>query len=301
MSQSVSQQPPPGEGRPHHGFSRIMYRGAPLALRVRYNDSDFGSSGAYIADTFGRTRSTLGVLQLQDFPATNGWREGRHFRAPPLPKNSFFLLDLRETWQTEVPAPFDNIHLNVTQETLEACAEECGTGAEINFESYTLFRDEVLRNLALSLLPALRRPTEVSALFAAHIASAVALHLLQEKGGVDTARRLGGGLAPWQERRARDYIRDHIDADVDLKILADACGLSPTHFAKAFKRTVGMPPHRWLLKQRVERACVLLTHSNEPLEAIALACGFSDQSHMTRVFSQAIGTPPGAWRRARRS
>jgi AraC-like DNA-binding protein len=128
------------------------------------------------------------------------------------------------------------------------------------------------------------------------------LHLIRTRSSQSGAvPRPAGSLAPWQERRARDYIAEHLDRDIDLRVLAAICGLSPTHFAKAFKGAVGLPPHRWLLKQRVERACELLLSTSEPLEAIALACGFADQSHMTRVFTKAIGSPPGAWRRARRS
>lgn len=302
MAGFAAHNPSGGDARSHLGFSRVMHRGAPLALRVRYDRPDFGSSGAYISETFGRTPASLCVLQLHEFPSTDAWREGRHFCAPRLPKDSFFLLDLRETWQTEVPAPFDNIHLNIVQSCLDDAAAELACSSELGFESYSLFYDDTLRHLALSLLPALRRPAEVNALFTEHVALAVALHLLQRCGAKpDVGRRLRGGLAAWQERRARDYIRDHLDADIDLRLLASDCGLSPAHFAKAFKCSVGMPPHRWLLKQRVDRACELLAHGNDRLEAVALACGFADQSHMTRVFSRATGVPPGAWRRMRRS
>ena len=301
MPESVHK--PPSEARPHSGFSRIMHRGVPLAVHLRYTASDFGSSGPYMADTFGRMPAYLCVLQLHDYPTANGWRDGRRFDAPRLPADSLMVLDLRHEWQTEVRSPFDNIHLNVTQSTLDELAEECGTGAvEIEAKSFVAFCDETLRHLALSLTPAFQRPTEVSGLFAEHISAAAALHLIQTHGGhASVARKLAGGLAPWQERRARDYIRDNLDRDIELRVLAATCGLSSAHFAKAFKRAVGMPPHRWLVKQRVEHARHLLLNTAEPLEEIALACGFADQSHMTRVFTRAIGTPPGVWRRARRS
>lgn len=300
---STTQHPQQVEARSHSGFRRILHRGVPLAVHLRYTESDFGSSGPYMADTFGRMPAYLCVLQLHDYPGSPGWRDGRAFDAPALPVDSIFLLDLRHAWQTRVRAPFDNIHLNMTQSSLDEVAEECGGGrVEIGVKSFAPFHDETLRHLALSLAPAFHRPAEVSSLFAEHVATAAAVYLIQTYGDrPDAVRRLGGTLAPWQERRARDFVRAHLDADIDLKILATACGLSPAHFAKAFKRTVGLPPHRWLLKQRVESACDLLLHSREPLEAIALACGFADQSHMTRVFSKAMGTPPGAWRRARLS
>ena len=65
----------------------------------------------------------------------------------------------------------------------------------------------------------------------------------------------------------------------------------------AFKQITGMPPHRWLLMQRVTRAKDLLRGTITPIAEIALTCGFSDQSHLTRVFSKTFGISPGAWRR----
>jgi AraC-like DNA-binding protein len=96
-------------------------------------------------------------------------------------------------------------------------------------------------------------------------------------------------------------LMERLDADIDLQTLAAACGLSPGHFGKAFKRTLGLPPHRWLLRRRIDRACEMLLHTEERVGTIALRCGFADQSHLTRVFTRAIGVPPGAWRRIRRS
>jgi AraC family transcriptional regulator len=62
-----------------------------------------------------------------------------------------------------------------------------------------------------------------------------------------------------------------------------------------------LPPHRWLLARRIERAQELLLHSALSLDRIAAACGFADQSHFSRVFSRQIGIAPSAWRRQRRS
>ena len=103
---------------------------------------------------------------------------------------------------------------------------------------------------------------------------------------VGSAWRLApqGGLVPWQERRAKAMLLDHLDGDLSLSDLAEACGLSVRHFSRAFKATTGEPPHRWLLRQRVEHAKERLAGTNDTLGAIALACGFADHSHFSRVF-----------------
>jgi transcriptional regulator GlxA family with amidase domain len=84
-----------------------------------------------------------------------------------------------------------------------------------------------------------------------------------------------------------------------LSALAALCGLSRSYFIHAFKQITGMPPHRWLLSQRVKRAQELLRGSKLPIVEIAVACGFADQSHLIRVFSKALGICRAAWRRLR--
>ena len=78
--------------------------------------------------------------------------------------------------------------------------------------------------------------------------------------------------------------------------LAALCRLSASRFAHAFKASIGVAPHRWLLQRRIERAKSLLKDSGEPLADIALRCGFADQSHFTRVFKRREGASPGVWR-----
>ena len=83
-----------------------------------------------------------------------------------------------------------------------------------------------------------------------------------------------------------------------LKEVARECRLSVSHFSRAFCRTVGVAPHTWLLRHRVEIAKAKLQDSRVPLWEVAQACGFADQSHLTRVFTRMVGVGPGAWRRA---
>jgi AhpD family alkylhydroperoxidase len=106
-----------------------------------------------------------------------------------------------------------------------------------------------------------------------------------------------GGLAGWQIRRTEQILRERLNEAVTLAYLAGECRLSVAHFARAFKQTTGQAPHRWLLERRVEHAKRLLVTSALPIAEIASACGFADQSHFTRIFSQIVGSGPGAWRR----
>jgi AraC-like DNA-binding protein len=107
-----------------------------------------------------------------------------------------------------------------------------------------------------------------------------------------------GVLAPWQERRAREMMHARLATRLTIADVAHECRLTPSYFAKAFRRTTGMSPLQYLTDLRVQKAKSLLQSSTLPLADIAIICGFGDQSYFTRVFTRSVGTSPGAWRRA---
>ena len=76
-----------------------------------------------------------------------------------------------------------------------------------------------------------------------------------------------------------------------------ACGLSISHFSRAFHKSTGLAPHAWLLKARIDRAMTMLRRREGSISEIALACGFADHSHFTRVFRRRVGMGPAEWRR----
>jgi transcriptional regulator GlxA family with amidase domain len=105
-----------------------------------------------------------------------------------------------------------------------------------------------------------------------------------------------GGLPPRALRRVREYIASHLKESLTIRTLADNVGLSTCHFARAFKQSQGMSPHRYLLQCRVRRTQELLATTDLPLSEIALASGFSDQSHFARQFRQHVGVTPSTYR-----
>jgi transcriptional regulator GlxA family with amidase domain len=107
---------------------------------------------------------------------------------------------------------------------------------------------------------------------------------------------LRGGLPPRVVRR----IREHIDANIDQRIMVEAlarlANLSVCYFVRAFKQSVGVTPHDYLIRRRVERTMELLSRTDMPLSEIALAAGFADQSHCARRFRQHVGMSPRDYR-----
>src|SRR5258708_13943417 len=106
-------------------------------------------------------------------------------------------------------------------------------------------------------------------------------------------------LTPRQLRRAMDFMRAHLSGNISLEQLASVCDLSVNYFARAFKKCTGVPPHRWLVEMRLEKAKDLLLNTNTRLAEVAVACGFADQSHLTKTFVPATANTPGPGRRER--
>src|SRR5215475_3772196 len=106
-----------------------------------------------------------------------------------------------------------------------------------------------------------------------------------------------GGLAPATLRCVRDYIEASLEQALTLSDLAAVADSSPYHFARAFKRSTGCSPHRYVLRRRTERAKRLLADSEVPLSMVAQTCGFGSQSHFASRFREATGLTPSQFRR----
>ena len=101
-----------------------------------------------------------------------------------------------------------------------------------------------------------------------------------------------GGLAPARANRICQYIDSHLQENIALEVLADIAQLSVHHFARAFRQSLGIPPHNYIVQRRVEHAQQLLRNTDLPLSEIAIVAGFTDQSHLARHFRTITGVSP---------
>ncbi|MCU5773251.1 AraC family transcriptional regulator [Erwiniaceae bacterium BAC15a-03b] len=108
-------------------------------------------------------------------------------------------------------------------------------------------------------------------------------------------QQLKGGLSDRDFRRVRDYCYDNISENLALPQLAALCDMSRFQFLRRFSQRVGMTPHAWLLRLRLEIACQRLNRGDSPIAQVAAAVGFYDQSHFNRAFRQAFGVAPSAY------
>lgn len=257
------------------------------------------------------TRASLPVedawaahLHLRDGGARDFWVDGKAVATATPRAGTTDLHDLRHSVITKISGPLHCLHFHLPLTALDELADEVGAPrvGQLRSEPKSACADPVIHSLGLSLLPAFDEVNEANALFVDHVALAFRAHVARAYGGMrPQSPPARGGLAPWQERRAKNLMQADLETDIVLADIARECGLSVSYFARAFKKTTGLPPHRWLLRHRVERAKEMMQTSRTPLAEIALACGFADQSHFSRVFSQLTGVAPGAWQRQRRS
>jgi AraC family transcriptional regulator len=138
-----------------------------------------------------------------------------------------------------------------------------------------------------------REAAKASLITASHILQAE----IERCSGANGSTR--GGLAAWQIGRVRAYIDSNLHRTIHIRDLSAVARRSPAHFSRKFKLAVGEPPHAYVVRRRLERACHLMMTSAEPLSEIALSAGFSDQAHLCRLFRQAFGQSPASWRRER--
>ena len=128
-------------------------------------------------------------------------------------------------------------------------------------------------------------------------AARLAALLNSEPADEAPAQYARGGFAPWQIRRVKAYMSEHLESSIFIESLARIVSLSASHFTRAFKESFGLAPHAYLTRLRVERAQEMMLTTREPLSQIAVACGLADQSHLSKVFRRQVGQTPGIWRR----
>jgi AraC family transcriptional regulator len=270
------------------------------------------------AFSFGRIRSTVGlpeitqpvigehghivVLQLKPIPFIEQFFGKRRVSSGPYPIGGVSAIDLTEEPAVLLPNPFDALVLYITQAALNevAYAHRAPRVQQLVWPQGAF--DSVVHHLGQPLLSSLERPLHASKIFLDHVLQALNSHFVCSYGGVRmSAPQFRGGLSSLQMRRATELLEAHLDGDIALQQVAEACELSVSHFARAFKQTFHVPPYRWLIERRVNRARDLMANSRLPLADIAIRCGFADQSALNRSFRRIHGVTPGTWRRGQRA
>ncbi|MGO7367615.1 helix-turn-helix domain-containing protein [Rhizobium ruizarguesonis] len=240
------------------------------------------------------------ALHLKYFPRYCYWENDRPAPESSLLPGQVIIYDIKRTPIFHLNDVFHSVHYYFPRAALDAIAEQAEVPRieDLRYKPGVCMDDPVIRNLSFALLPLFAEPESAPRLFMDSVMVAVGHHVACQYGGM-MVRGLAAntGLAPWQELRAKELLSTNLGGDIALLTIASECGMSVRQFVTAFRRSVGLTPHQWLMRRRIETAQMLLRDPNLAIPAIATSCGFADQSHLTRTFSAKIGTSPAAWRR----
>jgi AraC-like DNA-binding protein len=238
-------------------------------------------------------------MQLREFKEYRFWEDSRAAPVTDLKPGHITINDMKRDAFAIMDKPFHSLYVHIPRVALDEVVglDDGGRIDVLRYEPGCGFHDEIVMKLLACIRPALNGSQAVSNLFLDYVGIALVSHLAETYGELGRLPMVKGGLAPWQERLAKEIIYHQMKDPAGIADLAMQCGLSVRHFTRAFQASTGLTPHEWLQKCRIDRAKTLLTTTELTLSEIGEACGFADQSHLSRVFVRVVGTPPGSWRR----
>lgn len=250
--------------------------------QTRYVDPDHHTLSLYVDGGRGFGRRIGNTLVRNDGPG------------------SLCLMPAHVSTEWHVTGAVRLFHLYIERRAFDRAVAEAleADPAAVALRDETYVRDPVIETLIRNAILPLDWCEPADRLAVSHASQAVLAYVVSRftERGAD-AFRARGGLAPAVLRRVREFIDAHLGEPLAIEDLAEIAGLSPFHFARAFKRSTGQSPHQFVLRQRIERAKRLLAEEKISQAEVALLCGFSSQSHFTARFRSLVGVTPGEFTR----
>ena len=198
------------------------------------------------------------------------------------------------------------LHVYVRRQIIEEVAADLLDGDPAHVEIPAQFLEPVAAMQALlgAIRAALEEDAFGTSLYVDYLSRAIASQLIRRHSGKKL--RQMPSLTPISSigplvAEAMEYMRAHVASPISLEDIAQAVNRSPSHVARQFRTSLGIPPHQYLLVMRIKLAQRMLLTTNDPIAEIAFACGFSHQEHLTRMFRRWCNTTPATFRKASRN
>jgi AraC family transcriptional regulator len=219
-------------------------------------------------------------------PGTFAWTRGRDgWKDRPTNRGHCRILTHGESHPSRWFQTYHEVSLILEPRFLADVVEDGLPADRIAFVTSDSVTDAAIANYAETFRAELAADAPNGLLYAETLTIGLALHLLTNYG-VAKPKVIAprAKLNSFQLRATIEFIESHLADDVPLLALADQAHISPFHFARLFRRTVGLAPHQFVVRLRIQRAIGLLRRAQMPLAQIAVACGFHDQPHFIRAF-----------------
>jgi AraC family transcriptional regulator len=276
-------------------------------IRPRRTSAGLGWPGLYVSTqrerpyraAFDGARSHLLILHLNG-PVTVRRGHLGLTSSRTVPAGGFFVHPAGKDLTVELGGVLDTVHVYLSDELLQQAhdgpplvlAEELGTVDPL-MEQLVLTLDGVLKRWEPSARTYL---DQITGLLAGQLAQRHSTKKADKTGEAHGPHSQQGLTAP-QLTRVRELLEQRLAEPVPLADMAAVAGLSVSQFCRQFKTRVGVAPHQYLLRLRVDTACRMLLDRATPIAVVATRCGFSHQEHLTRVMRRQLGTTPAAIRR----
>lgn len=232
-----------------------------------------------------------GSLTMEKHTATGGWN-----RATSNVGN-LCLTPAGQPVAAEWDNEFEFVAIDLKPEYVKRAAVENGFSPNVELIETFKSEDPLIQHIGMALLAESKADEPGGRLYAESLSQSLVLHLLRRYStSSKQSDKFNGGLAGYKLRRVTEFLHENLEQDLTLTEIAEAAGLSQFHFARAFRRTVGLTPQQYLMQIRIDRAKKLLIESDLPLVEVSQSVGFKNQSHFTTLFRKYTALTPKAWR-----
>jgi AraC family transcriptional regulator len=183
--------------------------------------------------------------------------------------------------------------VSLSPELVSMAAEELDADpAHVEIRNTFKARDPRIEQLAWALKEEMESGYQGGPFYLDSLAREMAAQVVSRHSSLQIAGNSNAGISSRKLKQLLSYIEDNLGADLSLHEIADVAGLSVSHCKVLFRRAVGIPIHQYVIRRRVDRAAALLRESKMAVSEIALATGFTHQSHLAAHIRRVLGVSP---------
>jgi AraC family transcriptional regulator len=223
--------------------------------------------------------------------------DGRLYQ-PSVGYGAMMLAPAAGCYQMANLAEMESMSIALDQDFVARTAYEFLDAGQVELKLTMGTFDPLVYGIGMALKTEMELGAATSGLYIDSLANTLATHLLRQYASRSVVQMASGEpLRRHDFVPVIEYIEASLEQPIELEELAQIAGMSRFHFCRLFKAAIGVTPHQFVIRRRVERAKQLLGKSGLSIAEVAVACGFANQDHLTRYFKREMRVTPGVFRR----